>query len=401
MRWLACIAGTFTVSLLLSLSLAADWPGFRGPGGRGVSPETDLPLRWGPKQNVHWTAPVPGRGQSGPVVASGRVYVTACSGYKQRRLHVFALDEATGKRLWERQFSATGSTACHPASSMAAATPAADDRAVYALFATGDLAALDRDGNLLWYRSLVGDYPDVTNQVGLAASPVLSGGVLLLPMDNAGESFAAGLDRRTGKNLWKVKRRRCVTWASPVAYQSGGRALALFQSDTEATAYDATTGKQAWTFEGKGLDPIKSPCVGEGMAFLAAGKLLALRPGKAGPTEAWRAGNLAQGYASPVYHNGRVYYLTPVAVVCLDAASGKELWRRRLAGPFDASPVIAGEVLYAVNNQGRTHVISLGKEPKVLAHNDLGAAVQATPALSDGRLFFRTENAVVCVGRGK
>src|SRR6185312_9458939 len=100
-------------------------------------------------------------------------------GYRESRLHVLCLDEATGKKLWERQFTSTGSTSCHPKTCMAAPTPVTDGKHVYALFATGDLAALDRDGNLLWYRSLARDYPDMTNQVGMAASPVLAGDTLL------------------------------------------------------------------------------------------------------------------------------------------------------------------------------------------------------------------------------
>src|SRR5207245_5271792 len=114
-----------------------------------------------------------GRRVSSPVVAAGRVYVTACSGYQQRRLHVLCFDAATGTKQWERQFQATGNTFCHPKTCMAAPTPVTDGARVYALFATGDLAALDREGHLLWYRSLVGDYGTITNQVGLAASPVL------------------------------------------------------------------------------------------------------------------------------------------------------------------------------------------------------------------------------------
>src|SRR5262249_34067807 len=146
-----------------------------------------------------WKAALPGRGLSNPVITGGKVIVTACSGFKQRRLHVLCFDEKTGAKLWERQFTATGNTQCHPVTSMAAPSPVTDGKAVYALFATGDLAALDLDGVLLWYRSLVSDYPDITNQVGMASSPIVHKDVVLLPLDNAGESFAAGLDAKSGK----------------------------------------------------------------------------------------------------------------------------------------------------------------------------------------------------------
>src|SRR5262249_3499773 len=123
---------------------AADWLQFRGPGGGGVSEEKDLPIRWTKSDNVRWKAALPGRGLSSPVIAGGRVYLTACSGYLQRRLHVLCFEAATGKKLWERQFWATGNSTCHPKTNMAAPTPVTDGERVYALFGTCDLACLDK-----------------------------------------------------------------------------------------------------------------------------------------------------------------------------------------------------------------------------------------------------------------
>jgi hypothetical protein len=181
---------------------AGDWPQFRGPGGRGFADGAGAPTRWGPRENVRWKAELPGRGLSSPVVAGGRVYVTACTGALQDRLHVLCFDAASGKRLWHRQLHATGNTLCHPKTNMAAPTPAADDGHVYAAFATGDLACFDAAGNLLWYRALVRDYPRLTNQVGMAASPVLWRDLLLLPLETADASFA-------------------VPWTAPTAATAG------------------------------------------------------------------------------------------------------------------------------------------------------------------------------------
>src|SRR5262249_22944007 len=157
-------AGVLAFCLLCSFLIAADWPQFRGPGGAGVSPETGLPTRWSPTENIRWKVDLPGRGVSSPIVAGERIYLTACSGYQQRRLHILSFDAATGAKQWERQFQATGNTFCHPKTCMAAPTPVSDGERVYALFATGDLACLGRAGDLIWYRSFVGDYRDITNQ---------------------------------------------------------------------------------------------------------------------------------------------------------------------------------------------------------------------------------------------
>jgi outer membrane protein assembly factor BamB len=396
-------AGVLGVLALAVGPLAAgDWPQFRGPGSRAVSDEA-VPVTWGPTENIRWKAQLPGRGLSAPVIAGGRVYVTAGSSYRERRLHVLCFDEATGKKLWERQLASTGSTMCHPKTCMAAPTPVTDGKAVYCLFATGDLAAFDTEGNLLWYRSLEGDYPDVTNQVGMASSPILHGDTLLLPLENAGDSFAAGIDKRTGKNRWRVERAKDINWVTPVMAEINGQPCALFQTSHDLTAYDPETGKVRWTFTGESTLSIPSPVVAKGRVYVAGKEFLALRPGPGGatPEVVWRSNKLNLSYATPVFHKDRLYGVVAVGVNCLDAASGEQLWQQRLTGPFSASPVIAGGKLYVVNEEGKTSVVQLGEKPKVLAVNDLKDTFLATPAVAGGALFLRSDRHLYCIAEGK
>jgi outer membrane protein assembly factor BamB len=327
------------------------------------------------------------------------VYVTASSGYRQRRLHVLCFEQASGKKLWERQLAPTGSTMCNPKTCMAAPTPVADSKAVYALFATGDLAAFDPAGNLLWHRSLVSDYPDITNQVGMAASPVLYRDRLLLPLENAGQSFAAGLDTRTGQNRWKVDRAKDINWVTPVVTEVNGQACVLFQTAREITAYDPMTGNVRWTYSAEGGSSIPSPVVGRGLVFVAGRPFVALRPGPAGagPEVVWRSNKLALGGPSPVYHADRLYGLVGVGLNCVDAATGELLWQQRIQGTFWATPIIAGGKLYAVNEEGTTAVVQLGDKPKVLARNSLGEGILATPAVADGTLFLRSDEHLFCI----
>ena len=159
-----------SLSMLLAvgtISFAANWPQFRGENGSGVTSDTKLPVTWSNTQNVLWKSEIPGRGVSSPVVAGDHIYVTSNSGIRQDRLHVLCYSLSDGKLLWQRQLTATGNTGCHPVTTMAAPTPVATSEGVYALFATGDLAAFDQEGTLKWYRSLVGDYPTLGNQVGM------------------------------------------------------------------------------------------------------------------------------------------------------------------------------------------------------------------------------------------
>jgi outer membrane protein assembly factor BamB len=401
------IAGrsNYCVALLClgSAASGADWPQFRGPGGSGVSPDA-APVTWDGRTgaNVRWVTDLPGRGVSSPVVARGRIYVTACTGTRQDRLHVLCLDAATGKRLWERQFWATGNTLCNPRTCMAAPTPATDGDRAFALFASGDLAALDRDGNLLWYRSLARDYPQITNQVGMAASPVLCKDVLLLALETPGESFAAGLDTATGKNRWKLPRPRDTNWVTPLVRDCHGCREALFLSANDLTAYDPATGRELWAYRAEGLSPTPSvPSLAAADGLLVTGNGVALRPGQGrdGPAVAWKTNKLRPAYASPLCHDGRLYAVSNNATVldCFDLKDGKVIWQQRVKGPFSASPVAAGGKLYLVNEEGVTTVIEPGPKPRVLATNPLGEQVLATPALAGGAIFLRSDRHLTCI----
>lgn len=394
------IFGVLTVALA-GLASAAEWPQFRGPGGNSFSQEKDLPVKWSKTDGLRYKVDLPGRGLSNPVIASGRIFLTACSGYRERRLHVLCLEEATGKKLWERQFTATGNTACHPMTNMAAPTPVTDGKMVYALFATGDLAALDRDGTLLWYRSLVSDYPNVTNQVGMASSPVLADGVLIVPMDNAVDSFVAGIDVKTGKNIWKQKRDRSINWATPLVLTLGGKPAVLYQGSSGAKAYDPKTGKKLWQYKG-GLSTIPSSAQGGGMVYLTGGEIKAVKveAGKDDPKPAWSA-KLGGGFASPVYHDGKLYGLATAGVTCLNAKNGEEVWKQRATGTFDASPIVADGKLYAVTRKGQTYVIRLGDKPELLSKNDLEDTIQATPAVANGCIYLRSDKHLYCIGSAK
>src|SRR5438128_260440 len=190
MKKILAIVATFLICAHIH---AADAPQFRGE--LGISTEKGLPIKWNADAGLRWTAELPGKGLSNPVIAGGRVYVTATSAYQQKREVVLCFDVKTGKKLWERQVWGTGTTLCHPKTNMAAPTPITDGERVYALFATGDFVCYDKDGDLVWYRSLVGDYPTIGNNVGMAASPTMHGDTLLICLENVGESFAVGIDK--------------------------------------------------------------------------------------------------------------------------------------------------------------------------------------------------------------
>ncbi|MCI0456667.1 MAG: PQQ-like beta-propeller repeat protein [Gemmataceae bacterium] len=394
--------------LLAAPLTAADWPQWRGPGGSGVASEKNLPVKWGAAEGLRWKVELPGRGLSAPVIVGGRVFVTACTGPDQERLHVLCLDEATGKKLWERQFWATGTTLCHQKTNMAAPTPATDGKHVYALFASHDLVCLDRDGNLRWFRSLTGDYPTVGNNVGMASSPVLWKGLVLLAVENAGESFAVGIDRQTGQNRWRVPRPRGINWVTPLVIEhktkQGTRAEVLFQSGSDLSAYDPATGAQRWTYTGKGMATIPSPVFAEGRLLVPGGRFQALKPSADGqpPELLWQSTKLPTGYCSPVGSEGRVYAVSSRGIVnCADATTGKPLWDVRLEGEFAASPLVADGKVYVVSEEGTATVLRAGPKLEVLGTSAVGEKILASPAAANGALYLRSDRHLYCIGEKK
>jgi outer membrane protein assembly factor BamB len=392
-------------ALLLTFALAApalaDWPQFRGPNGSGVSADKNLPEKID-ATTQQWAADLPGRSVASPIVFGGHVYVACSSGNREDRLHVLAFDAATGKKLWHRQLAATGSTACHPKSAMAAMTPVADEKGVYTLFATGDLAAFDHDGKLLWYRSLVGDYPTISNQLGLASSPALFDGKLIVPMDNAGESFIAALDTGTGKNVWKTTRPADINWVTPIVRPlTSTDAEVLQQGPKGLTAYDLATGKEKWSHKAAGGSP--TPSLADGLLIVPSGGVSVFKPGDGKLEQVWTSPKYRTGYSSPLYYDGRVYAVAAGRVFSADAKTGKDVWAYTLKGKqmMYASPVAGDGKVYVLSDAGAMTVLKAGGDTEEeLSVTQLKAECMGTPAISGGAVFIQTDKQLLCFKKG-
>jgi outer membrane protein assembly factor BamB len=395
---------TLAALLLAAGAGLANWPQFRGPDGAGVGNEKGLPTSFSPTENVKWKADLPGRSVASPVVFGNKVFITAASGPRFERLHVVCLDADTGKKLWHRQLTATGNTACHPKSSMAAPTPCVNADGLYCLFATADLAAFDLDGNLKWYRSLVTDYPNISNQVGMAASPILWKDFLIVPMDTVGDSFLAAVDTKYGKNVWKVERPKDINWVTPTLRTVGDKAEVLFSSPKENVAYNAADGKKAWSIPGEGGQVPTAILAGDRVLLPVRGALACFKPDGNGMTEVWKQTKLSSGYTSPLLYQDRVYALRGGLLNCADVKTGKELWSERVGrgkGQFWASPIAADGKVYTFDDNGVCAVVQDGDEPKVLAMNDMKGEIMGTPAIARGAMYIPTTTVLYCIAASK
>ncbi len=391
-RWFARLVLLALCWVAVQSPLYADWPQFRGPGGSSVAHGQQLPVELG-ADDLAWTAELPGQGVSGPIVVDGRVIVTCSSGYRERHLHVLCIDAASGQPLWHRRFLATGRTMCHPSTAVAAPTPASDGRRIVAFYSSNDLACLDIDGNLLWYRGLTFDHPTAANDVGMASSPLLLDDVVVVQMQSQGESFAAAIDAESGTTRWKVPLKNVACWTSPVGVpRDGGSPLVLVQSPVRLLAIDARRGTPVWQQRGPCASMASPVVAAQGMLVVPAAGLSALRPETSHAQRVWNSNRLAPGPASPIVVGDRVYVLNRAGILSAgELSSGKIVWRKRLKGTFWATPVVAGQHLYAVNQDGTILVVSLANKGEIVATHDLGESILASPAVADHAIYFRSD----------
>ena len=356
----------------------ADWLQFRGNDVSGVSALSEIPATWSDTENVAWKVDLPGRGASGAIVIGDQVVVTASSGFRQDRLHVLSFDRASGKKVWERQFWATGRTMTHPKMAVATPTPASDGKRIFAFYSSNDVVCLDLDGNLQWLRGLTHDFPNASNSLGMSSSPI---------------------DTATGKARWKKVRPKKANWTSPTLWQNGdSEALALLQSSAGIEAVDPRTGETQWKF-GDGASTIPSSVVTTDSLLVPSNGLTALRLGEelegdaASPEVLWNDRKLGPGTSSPIVVDGKVFVVNRAGVLqAADVNTGSLLWRLRLKGPFSATPVAAGKHLIFFNEKGDAQVVDIsGAEGEIVGENTVGETILSTPAISDNEMFVRSD----------
>jgi len=399
-----------------SVCCGENWPGFRGPTGQGTSHETNLPLTWSLHKNLAWRSQVPGIGWSSPIVWEDRVFLTSAT-VDGTSCHILCLDVANGHLAWDKEVFRQVESRKMAENSHATPTPVTDGKLVYAAFNGGRIVAVDLGGNVTW------EWRDskFVSKHGLAASPILYRGKLIMPFDGNGPTdinnigyvtawdgaFIVALDKRTGKEIWRgtrgLSRQAHVT---PIVAEVNGRPQLISGAGDVVQGFDPDSGQRLWTIRSVGEGVVPSIVLGRGLIFTSSGygspTIRAIEPGDQHDATAarivWESSASVPLIPSFVYADGLLFCLKESgAITCFDAKTGQTVWKDRLGGRYNASPVLAQGRLYCLAEDGTTTVIAAGRQFKPLAKNPLEGPSNASLAISGGRIFIRSQTSLFCI----
>ena len=430
-----------------------NWPSFRGTFATGVSPGKAPPTVWdvAKSKNILWKTPIPGLGHSCPVIWGDRVFVTtAVNQQKQSPLKVglygdvdsaednevqqwrlLCLNKRTGTVLWSQTVhEGVPKLKRHMKASHANCTVTTDGTHVVAFFGSEGLYCFDMDGKLRWQRDfgllrtspvIYEDKPfaeGIDLEWGFASSPVLHENRVYLQCDVLTNSFIAALDVADGKQIWKTPRADTATWSTPTVCLESPRPQLIVNGWRHMGGYDLQTGEEIWKMSGGGDCPVPTPIVSQGLIFLTSAHgprrpMYAVRLDATGDISLQTGTQTNRSVVWSALRGGS-YMQTPLAygeflysshvdgvLSCYDLKTGRQWYKERLGrggDGFTASPVAAGGKIYFTSEQGVVVVLKVGATYNVMATNPLGELCMATPAISDGVLFFRTQGHLIAVG---
>ena len=397
-----------SVSMIAASGDAARyWPRWRGPSGQGFVTGSGYPDKWSATENVLWKVPVPGAGNSSPVVWGDRIFLTTARD-GGRRLSLLAFRRSDGSQLWET-FAPEGSAEfVHQKNGHASATASTDGKLVYVSFGSRGLMAFDFEGKLVWRQ----DLGPMNNYWGTAGSPLLYKDRIILYQDHQqGRSFIAAFDTASGKQIWRTSRNATVGWGTPAAIRVGSRDEIVVNGQYAVVGYNPDTGQELWRVSGTTIEVIPTIVVGHGLLFSSSGRAgptLAIRPGGQGDVTqshlAWSSPRGSPFIPSPILVGDHLYMVNDMTSIAtsFDAKTGRTMWQNRLGAAmregFSASPVTVDGKIFFTNDEGETFVLRAGAEFELLHVNDIGERTLASPALVDGRWYVRTAAHLFAIG---
>ncbi len=404
--------------LWTGMAAGEDWPCFRGPSRQGISQEKDVPTQWSTASDIRWKTPIPGEGWSSPIVSGDRLFVTtALEGGSS--FHMICLDRRSGKVIWDKELTRQKAGHKQSNNSYATPTPATDGMRVYVPVCDGRILAVSMEGKVEWINS---DF-DYYSEHGLAVSPVLYEDLVIVPFDWSSpppdtkvgwqvpwdKAVILAVDKSTGKTRWRGSRGSSrIAHVTPQIIKVDGQDQLVSGAGNVIQGFDLKTGERLWTVSSPGEGVVPSVVIGEGLVFTASGfgesRICAVRLGGRGDVTkthtVWESREDVPKMSSMLYVSSRLYLATEAGVAkCFQAATGAVLWRQRLGAKFSASPIWADGKIYFLAENGKMTVVEDGPTFKIVAQNELGEKCCASPAISQGNLFIRTDKALYCIGK--
>ncbi len=388
---------------------AADWPGFRGPGGQGdASGTSKVPVAWDERKNVRWKTELPGKGHSSPVVWGDQVWVTTASP-DGKELGAVGLDRQSGAILHNvTMLTPARVEEIHKKNSHASTTPVIEAGRLYAHFGTYGAAAIDTaSGKTLWRNTDL----EVEHQGGPGSSPRLFENLLIVTCDGADHQYVAALDKETGREVWKKDRSAPYrpdrvthrAFATPLLIEYDGKPQLISPGADQLHAYDPRTGAELWHVRYTGFSTVPCPVFDGQRIYFCTGffnpELWAVTPDGTGDVTStkvvWKFKTGIPETPSPILLDGQVYVVSDKGVgTALEAETGKKIATFRLGGNFSASPIASGGYLYFCSEDGKIRVVQPGTKPRIFKNNELPGAIFASPAAIGGELYLRTDRAL-------
>jgi outer membrane protein assembly factor BamB len=372
---------------------ATDWPWWRGPQRNGVAAaDQNPPLKWSETENVLWKTPVPGRGHGSPTVMGEQVFLAAAEPDREVQ-SVLCYDRNSGKQLWQTEIHQGGfEKKGNNKSSLASSSVACDGTRLFINFLHDGAiytTALDRSGKKLWQTKIT-DY--VLHQ-GFGSSPAVYGPLVIVSADNKGTGAIAGLERATGKIIWKQERPKTPNYTSPIILNVAGREQLLFTGCDLVTSFEPLTGKKLWEIPGSTTECVTSTVTDGQRIFTSGGypknHLAAVAADGSGKV-VWQ-NNTRVYVPSMLVRDGYLYSVLDAGVaICWKADTGEEVWKNRIAGTFSASPILVGDRIFVTNEAGQTYIFKASPEGfELLGENQLGDEAFATPTICGSRIYTR------------
>ena len=423
-----------------------DWPSFRGIRGAGVADGFETPAAWSvpEKKGLRWKTPIAGLGHSSPIVWGNRVCVTtSISGQANAGLKIglygnidsvpdntphtwklICVDKRTGAVAFDRTLH-TGIPKIkrHMKATHANSTLATDGTHIVAMLGSEGLYAYDMAGTQLWKKDLgvldSGFFRAPEAQWEFGSSPIIHAGAVIILADVQKDSFLASFDVKTGTEIWRTPRTDVPTWSTPTIHEVGGQTQVLVNGWHHTGAYDFKTGKEIWKLDGGGDIPVPTPVVGHGLVFITnahgpGAPVYAIRETARGDISlpagettsahvAWSVPRDGAYMISPVLYQDLLYVSKNNGVFnVFDAKTGERVYQQRLGTGttgFTASLVAADGKIYFTSEEGDVFVVRAGRTFELIATNPLGEIAMATPAISEGVLFFRTDKSLMAIAR--